>query len=130
MNILILVVGIIIVLIIANKINKRGITMVNAQQARDLIKDSTTVVLDVRSTQEFAQGHIQGARLIPVSEIDTRISELADLKDRPILVYCHAGSRSSTASRILLKNGFKKVSNLQGGITAWSGHGGAIVKGK
>ena len=130
MNILFLVLAIIIILVVVNKINNRGIAQVSVDYAQNLVKDSTVTVLDVRTPQEFTQGHIKGARLIPVQELGERMSELASLKDRQILVYCHSGNRSTTASRMLLKNGFKKISNLQGGITAWNNRGNTIIIGK
>lgn len=128
MNFLYLILAIIIILVVVNKFNNRGIHYMDIQTAQELIKDSTVTVIDVRTPQEFAQGHIKGARLIPVQELGERMSELASLKERQILVYCHSGNRSSIASRMLLKNGFKKISNLQGGITAWNNRGNTIIK--
>lgn len=129
MNTVLIILAIAIVFIVVSKFNNRGIAQVNVNQAISLIKDSTITILDVRTPQEYGQGHLQGARLIPVQELGERISELASLKDRQILVYCHSGNRSSAASRMLIKNGFKKVSNLQGGITAWNNAGNKTIKG-
>ncbi|MGB7567139.1 MAG: rhodanese-like domain-containing protein [Chitinivibrionales bacterium] len=129
MNFLYLILSIIIILVVVNKFNNRGIHYMDIQTAQELIKDSTVTVIDVRTPQEFAQGHIKGARLIPVQELGERMSELASLKERQILVYCHSGNRSSTASRMLLKNGFNKIINLQGGIIAWNNVGNKTVKG-
>jgi Rhodanese-related sulfurtransferase len=128
MNILFIVLAIIIIFFALGKINNRGVTQMNVETAQELIKDSAVTVLDVRTPQEFGQGYIKGARLIPVAEISGRINELASLKDRQILVYCHSGNRSTTAGRILLKNGFKKVANLSGGIAAWKNAGYKIIK--
>ena len=128
MTILFLVLALIIVFVVANKINNRGIISVNAQEAQELVKDPAVAILDVRTTQEFEQGHIQGAKLMPVAQINNRINELASLKDRKILIYCHSGNRSRAASRILIKNGFKNVMHFQGGITAWIDAGLAINK--
>lgn len=77
------------------------------------------IILDVRTTSEFNTGYIDGAILIPVSQLTQRLGELNTSKT--ILVYCASGSRSSTAANILITNGFdvEKVYNLQGGITAW-----------
>lgn len=117
-------------MIVMNIIGNRGITQVSAQAAGALAADSGTTVIDVRSPEEFQEGHIKGARLIPVSELGSRTGEIAMLKDKPVLVYCHAGSRSLAASQILRKNGFTKVSNLQGGIIAWNNAGFKTVKSK
>jgi rhodanese-related sulfurtransferase len=101
----------------------------NVENAQELVKDSTVTILDVRSPEEFAQGHLQKARLIPVGEIVNKIGELSSLKDNRILVYCHSGNRSAAACRILQQNGFTKVDNLDGGISAWTARGNKIVKG-
>lgn len=130
MNMVLLLGGVVVVMIVMNIIGNRGITQVSAQAAGALAADSGTTVIDVRSPEEFRGGHIKGARLLPVSEIVSRVGEIAMLKDKPVLVYCHAGSRSLAASQILRKNGFTKVSNLQGGITAWNNAGFKTVNGK
>lgn len=129
MNTLYVILAIIIVFVIVTKFNNRGIKHMNVENALELVKDSTVTILDVRSPEEFAQGHLQKARLIPVGEIADRIGELSLLKDKKILVYCHAGNRSAAASRILMKNGFTSVENLDGGIAAWTARGNKIVKG-
>jgi len=121
--------AIIVIFVIVTKFNNRGIKHMNVENAQELVKDSMVTILDVRSPEEFAQGHLQKARLIPVGEIADRIGELSSLKDKKILVYCHAGNRSAAASRILMKNGFTSVENLDGGITAWTARGNKIVKG-
>lgn len=83
-------------------------------------KDSTVVVLDVRTPEEFngETGHLAGALLIPVQELDNRVSELTKYRDRTIIVYCRTGHRSTSATEILQKHGFK-VMNMEGGITRW-----------
>ena len=129
MNIVYVILAIIVVFVIVTKFNNRGIKHMNVENAQELVKDLAVTILDVRSPEEFAQGHLQKARLIPVGEIADRIGELSLLKDKKILVYCHAGNRSAAASRILMKNGFTSVENLDGGIAAWTARGNKIVKG-
>jgi rhodanese-related sulfurtransferase len=128
-NIVYVILAIIVVFVIVTKFNNRGIKHMNVENAQELVKDLAVTILDVRSPEEFAQGHLQKARLIPVGEIADRIGELSLLKDKKILVYCHAGTRSAAASRILMKNGFTIVENLDGGITAWTARGNKIVNG-
>ena len=96
-------------------------TILTAEQANDMIKaDSSVVLLDVRTPGEFASstGHLAGAMLIPVQELEQRAAELEPLKDRPILVYCRSGSRSSRAIGMLADKGYK-LYMLDGGITDW-----------
>lgn len=75
------------------------------------------VLLDVRQPDEYAEGHVQGSRLIPLGELEARVSQLPD--DKPIYVICRSGNRSRTASQILNKAGKKDVRNVQGGMLAW-----------
>jgi rhodanese-related sulfurtransferase len=77
------------------------------------------VVLDVRSPEEFAKGHVPGARNIDINAPGFA-SKVADFdKSKPILVNCHAGSRGAIAAAELAKLGFKTICNLEGGLSAW-----------
>jgi len=91
---------------------------ISVSDARAMIQASSNVlVLDVRTPQEYVQGHLESAINIPLSDLPIRVGEIE--KDRPILVYCQTGYRSTQASTILVKAGFTKVYNLEGGIIAW-----------
>ena len=101
-------------------------TSVDVGTAYDMIRGSAypnLVILDVRTKGEYDGGHIYGATLIPVTELQARIGELASHKYDPILVYCGSGGRSATASGILDSNGFTEVYNMLGGIAAWRAAG-------
>lgn len=99
-----------------------------ASQARDLIEqDSQVFLLDVRTFPEYQQVRMKDARLIPIDQLLRRIAELP--KDRPILVYCAVGSRSSQVVNYLAKNGYGPVYNLNGGIWAWQLRGYPVLKG-
>ena len=76
------------------------------------------LLLDVRRADEFAAGKIANAMNIPVDEIRSRLHEIP--KDKQIYIYCEAGLRGYLAQRILLQNGFDKVSNLSGGYYLWN----------
>jgi rhodanese-related sulfurtransferase len=93
---------------------------VSAAEAHELIKSTKNMlVIDVRTSGEFRSGHIPGAKSIPVSEIDSRISELEKYKDTPVLVHCASGGRSPAAVRVLLKNNFSKVHHMNRGLAGW-----------
>lgn len=83
-------------------------------------------LLDVRTRGEYNRGYIDGAVLISLQEIQRRVDELEMYKNQPILIYCATGNRSTTASKILLDNGFKNVMNLRRGIVGWARNGYAI----
>jgi rhodanese-related sulfurtransferase len=82
--------------------------------------DRSLVVLDVRTPEEYAAGHLPGAVNIPHGELAARIGELAGARDRDIVVYCRSGSRSAQALEVLDKAGFKRVFHLKGDYTRWS----------
>jgi rhodanese-related sulfurtransferase len=97
-------------------------TTISVSDARAMLQFSSNVlVVDVRTTEEYAQGHLKGAINIPLSDLPLQISGLE--QNRPILVYCQTGYRSAQASSILVNAGFTKVYNLEGGITAWINSG-------
>ena len=75
-------------------------------------------LIDVREPHEYEIARIEGAKLIPLSELPTRFDELP--RDREIVVHCHAGVRSAHAVGLLQKAGFNRAINLAGGIDAWS----------
>ena len=75
-------------------------------------------LVDVREPFEYEMARIDGAKLIPLGEIERRSDELQ--RDRPILIHCHSGKRSAHAVRLLQARGFTNVYNVEGGIDAWS----------
>lgn len=79
-------------------------------------------LLDVRTQEEYDEVNIEGAVLISVYELQQRIGEIEQYKDIPVLVYCRSGNRSIAASQILIDEGFEKVYNLNGGISAWENY--------
>lgn len=89
---------------------------------------SEAVIIDVRTPGEYGSGHLKGAELIDFSssEFASKISKLD--KTATYYVYCKAGSRSSRAMGYMVQNGFTKVCNIQGGISALSGAGVTLVK--
>ncbi|WP_353853014.1 rhodanese-like domain-containing protein [Dehalobacter restrictus] len=100
--------------------NKK-ITNISAKEAFQLVKaNKDLIIIDVRTPQEFKSGHISGSKSFPVGEIASRINELMKYKEKPILVHCAAGSRSPTAVRILLKNGFNNIYHMKRGLIGWN----------
>jgi glyoxylase-like metal-dependent hydrolase (beta-lactamase superfamily II)/rhodanese-related sulfurtransferase len=80
-------------------------------------RDEAPLLLDVRAPREREQKRIHGSVSIPLNHLGERLSELPS--DRPLIVYCAGGYRSSIAASILQRQGFAQVSELAGGITAW-----------
>ena len=76
------------------------------------------VLLDVREPWEFEKARIDGATLIPMREVPSRIGQIDE--DKQVVAICHHGGRSMQVAMFLEKQGFKRVHNLVGGIDAWS----------
>ena len=77
------------------------------------------VLLDVRTTQEYGEGHIPGSKNVPLQTIQQVASVVKD-KNLPLYVYCHSGARSRQAVSALQRMGYTNVNNI-GGIAAYSG---------
>lgn len=99
-----------------------------AKEAKKLIEKEKPLILDVRTPNEYHQGHIKNSLLIPLHQLENRLSEIEKYKNKKILVYCRSGNRSTVASEILIQNRFKKLYNLRHGITGWVREGFEIQK--
>jgi len=87
-------------------------------ELNEKLKDKRKFLLiDVRQPEEFKSGHVPGAKLIPHGELNRRINELP--KDKEIACICATGSRSSSAARMLSKQGYNVI-NVRGGMYLWS----------
>jgi rhodanese-related sulfurtransferase len=96
--------------------------------ATHLINREDGLVLDVRESAEFAQGHILGARNLPLSQLEKRAGELDKLKAKPVILCCASGNRSTRAVGLLRARGLEKVYNLSGGFAAWQQAGLPVEK--
>jgi rhodanese-related sulfurtransferase len=88
-------------------------------EATRLMNQASTLVLDIRDDKDFAAGHLPRARHIPLPDLEKRAAEIQKFKDKPVLVTCRNGNRSSAAARVLKKLGFSNVFQLKGGLVAW-----------
>jgi len=94
--------------------------VISMSEFQDKILDNETVVLDVRTEEEYygPLGHIDGSILIPINELEDRIDELVNYKNNTIYVVCRSGNRSSFGKDILNENNFTSV-NVDGGMLDW-----------
>ncbi|MFM1913226.1 MAG: Hydroxyacylglutathione hydrolase [Bacteroidota bacterium] len=107
-----------------------GIANLNPKEFQEsLIKDDNVFILDVRTPEEFAGGHLEGATNINInsSNFDSEIENID--KERNVYVYCLSGGRSTQAANALKEKGFKHVINMNGGILAWSNSGLPVTLG-
>lgn len=102
-----------------NSTTSSGYIQITQAEAKAIMDSGEEhVILDVRTGEEYATGHIEGAVLIPVSEISDRAEEELPDKNMLILVYCRSGNRSKTASETLASLGYTNVKEF-GGIKDW-----------
>ena len=101
---------------------------VSTTQATHLINREDALVVDVREPNEFAAGHVLGAKNLPLARLEASGADLARKKERPLIVYCDGGERSAKALASLKKHGFTRVANLSGGLGAWQQAGLPVEK--
>lgn len=97
-------------------------------EAREMLqKDPNLFLLDVRTPEEYARARIEGGRLIPIDQLVARQAEIP--ADRPVLVYCAVGSRSSQVADYLTARRKQPIFNMFGGIWAWQLRGFPVLQG-
>ena len=112
-----------------------------ACDANKILEKKDVFLLDVRTPAEYNYSHIEGAKLIPLKNVPAhdpvtlsddkllpnRMKELPKNKNTKIVVYCYTGKRGGIASQMIADAGYKRVYNIQGGITAWVNAGYPVV---
>ncbi|MCA1030741.1 rhodanese-like domain-containing protein [Bacillus timonensis] len=96
----------------------KGVKNITTAQLKDELKDKNKQFVDVRTVGEFKGNHIRGFKNIPLHQLSQKANELS--KDKEVIVICQSGMRSNKASKVLKKQGFKQVTNVKGGMSAWS----------
>ncbi len=95
---------------------------VKPEKARELVAGGAPLI-DVRTPEEFAAGHLPDAKNVPLAELEQRVGELGD-KAGTLVLYCRTGMRSGAAQRVLKRHGFTQVADL-GAMKRWPGSSGA-----
>ena len=83
-------------------------------------------VLDVRTPQEYAEGHVPGAVNVPYDQLASRLAEVP--KDKDVVLYCKSGRRAGIAADVLAANGYMRLSHLEGDMPAWIEKGRPVEK--
>ena len=98
----------------------KNVNVISMQEFQNNILNDKSIVLDVRTEEEYfgPLGHINGAILIPIDQLENRLSELEIYKNDTIYVVCRSGNRSNFGKDILNANNFKAI-NVDGGMLAW-----------
>lgn len=98
---------------------KAAVISINAEEAKaKLDSDDSIILLDVRTPEEYREGHIPGAKLLPVNDIEAKAETEIPEKSATYIVYCRSGSRSAAASAQLVEMGYENICDL-GGINDW-----------
>ncbi|WP_085993135.1 rhodanese-like domain-containing protein [Oceanobacillus senegalensis] len=112
---------IILILIIGVLVNHfmpvKGISNISVQEAKNKFKENSVQFIDVRTPGEYKANHCKPFKNIPLSNLASKLDKLD--KKEEVVVICQSGMRSAKAAKILKKHGFKKISNVKGGMNAW-----------
>ena len=100
-------------------INGAGPGALSADGAVQLINREKAVVIDICEPNEFAAGHVVGAKNIPLGQLEGKLASTVKNKTLPLILVCQSGARSSRALGIAKKLGFENVQSLSGGLGAW-----------
>lgn len=105
-----------------------SVALLSPEEASAKIESEDVEVLDVRTPEEYAEGHIEGATLIDFYEPDfaDRIAELD--QEQEYVVYCRSGNRSGQATALMAEQGFSAVNDVDGGIVAWEAAGLPVTR--
>ncbi len=104
---------------------RKEIPEVSAQQVNELLKNNgkSPVLLDVRESDEWRQGHLEGALPLPRGFLEIKVESAVPNKDAPIIAYCAGGVRSLLAAKVMKEMGYQNVSSMAGGYAAWKNGG-------
>lgn len=106
-----------------DKSEDKSITIISPEEVYDAVKNSDRQLIDVRTTEEFAEGHVANSKNICVTEDGFKEKASKLDKNQPVYVYCRSGKRSANAAQILKEMGFTEIYDMDGGILNWDKQG-------
>ncbi|PEB56534.1 sulfurtransferase [Bacillus pseudomycoides] len=104
--------------IISRFLPVKGVKNINGKELKAALHKKNNQFIDVRTPSEFRGNHIQGFRNIPLNELMQKVNHLD--KNKEVIVICQSGMRSKQAVKMLKKLGFQHITNVSGGMNAWS----------
>src|SRR3954468_5861129 len=121
------VIALLVVLTYESRMRATSFASISSQ---DLIRlmNQGALVLDIRKQDEYAQGHVNGAKPLASDQILTAGDNFKRFKDKPVVVYCDSGSLAAAAVRQLNAQGFTKAFTLRGGLAAWGADNLPVAK--
>ncbi len=117
-----------LILLLQHESRKGGPTL-SPQQLINQVNRQQAVVVDLRNSADFKQGHIVDARNIPHAKLADSLAELESYRDKPLILVCKMGQHSGTAGKLLKAKGFEQVSRLNGGMMEWQNSQLPLVSG-
>ncbi|MGD6818622.1 rhodanese-like domain-containing protein [Metabacillus sp. 84] len=96
----------------------KGVRQITASELKNELNDKDKQYIDVRTQSEFKGNHIPSFRNLPLHQLGEKSKSL--YKDKEVVIICQSGMRSSKAASVLKKQGFTKITNVKGGMNAWS----------
>lgn len=108
----------VILLIISQMLPTKGVRQISTLELKKELTNKNKQFIDVRTPGEFLSRNIRGFNNIPLQQLAQKANELS--KDKEVIVICQSGMRSNKASKLLKTLGFKNVTNVKGGMNAWS----------
>lgn len=113
-----ILIGILLFIIIRRLLPAPGVKHITTADLKNELSTTDGQFIDVRTKGEFKNRNIRGFKNIPLHELPHKTNELS--KDKNVFLICQSGMRSNKAAKLLKKKGFKKVTNVKGGMSAWS----------
>jgi rhodanese-related sulfurtransferase len=121
------VLALIVVVTFESRMRATAFAAVSSQELIRLMNQGA-LVLDIRKPEEFAAGHVSGAKQLPSDKILTAGETFKRFKDKPVIVYCDSGSLAAAAVRQLNAQGFTKAFTLRGGFAGWRAENLPVAK--
>ena len=112
-----IIIAIIIALLVNRFMPVKGITNINVEEAKNKMKDKNVQCIDVRTPGEYKANHQKRFKNYPLFNLTKDLSSLD--REKEVVVICQSGMRSTKAAKLLKKNGFSQVYNVQGGMSSW-----------
>lgn len=114
----VIILALVILYFIKRLLPAKGVKQISTIELKKVLTDKNKQFIDVRTQGEFRVNNIHGFKNIPLHQLAENANKLS--KEKEVVVICQSGMRSNKASKLLKKQGFKQVTNVKGGMTAWS----------
>lgn len=109
--------------------SRNGGLSASPQEATHLVNREGGLIVDVRSADEYREGHIHGSINIPFATIEQNLARLEKQRDKPLILVCKMGSHAGAVGKQLRRHGFSQLHRIRGGVQGWKAEGLPVVRG-